>query len=79
MKNKLTFFMLASFLTLLTIAPIMAHSGEDQYGHHSMMSGYWGGINSMWIFGCIFMILGTIALVVFIVWMIKQTQQPMKK
>jgi len=76
MKNTLKTLIFTSFFFLLALAnPIMAHSGDDTYGHHSMMGGYWGGINGMWVFGWIFMLLIIIALVVFIVWMVKKIQQ----
>ena len=80
MKNRndidLKKFIFTSFFFLLALAnPIMAHSGDDSYGHHSMMGGYGGNMGGIWFFGWIFMLLIIIALVVFIVWMIKKIQQ----
>jgi uncharacterized membrane protein len=68
-------FMFPFFLFLIAFAqPIMAHSGEDYYGHHSMMGGYWG-MNGMWVFGWIFGLLIIVALVLFIVLMIEKIQK----
>jgi uncharacterized membrane protein len=41
------------------------------YGYGGMMSGF----GSMWLFGWLFMALVTVALVLFIVWLVKQLQK----
>lgn len=75
-------FMLSFFLFLIAFAqPIMAHAGDDYYGHHSMMGGYWGNMmsfgsmNGMWFFAWIFGLLIIVALVLLIVLMIKKIQR----
>jgi hypothetical protein len=77
MKSKKTRkFILTSSLFLMALAsPIMAHSGDDSYGHHSMMGGYWGNTGGTLIFGWLFMLLLIISLILFIIWMIKKIQQ----
>jgi uncharacterized membrane protein len=68
-------------LALLSIGIVMAHEGNDDYVHHGMMSSFYGGhgYGFMWIFGWIFMLLVFIALILFIVWLIKQIQEPVRK
>jgi len=76
MKSKFPIFILVGFFTLLTmISPIMAHTEDNEFGHHSMMGGYWG-INPINMFMGIFMILVIIA---FLFWAVQQKQQPTKK
>jgi len=41
------------------------------YGYGGMMSGF----GSMWLFGWLFMTLITVALVLFIVWLVRQLQK----
>jgi len=43
-------------------------------GYGGMMSGYYGGFGFMWLFGVLIMILFVIALILFILWLIKQMQ-----
>jgi uncharacterized membrane protein len=50
--------------------------GIGNWGYGHMMSGFYGGFGTMWLFGWFFMILVIVALVLFIVWMVKQIQQP---
>ena len=50
-------------------------SGMMDGGMMQMMGGYYGGFGGVWIFGFLFMILGSIALILFIVWLIKQLQK----
>ncbi len=61
---------------LVLISFVSAHTGDDNYGHHMMgnvigMNGMWG----MGIFGWIFAILILVALVLLIVWLVKQIQK----
>lgn len=53
---------------LLTLAS--AHTGEDDFSHHTMMGGY-GGVIFGWMFG----LLVVVALVLLIVWLIKEIQK----
>ena len=46
-------------------------------GGYGMMSGF--GFGSMWIFGFLFMTLILVALVLFILWLIKQLQEDKNK
>ena len=55
---------------------VTAHVGEDNFTHHEMMDwmhGY-GGIG-MGIFGWIFAVLIIVALILLIMWLIKQIQK----
>jgi len=49
-------------------------SGFGMMGFGSMMGNY--GFSGMWIFGFLFMVLILVALVLFIIWLIKQLQTP---
>ena len=63
------------FISLIGI--VNAHTGEDEYGHHDMMSGMmmgsFGGFGVL--FGWVFMILIIVALVLLILWLVKQIQK----
>jgi len=48
---------------------MMGYGGT--YGYGGMMSGF----GSMWLFGWLFMTLITVALVLFIVWLVRQLQK----
>ena len=77
--NKLTNLMVFSILILVSLAlPVLAHTGEDDYGHHGMMGGMMSGaygFGGMWLFGWAFAILVLVALVLLIVWLLKQIQK----
>lgn len=53
--------------------------GYNNYGMGGMMNWMGGGYGTMWIFGSIIWILVIIALVLFIMWLIKQLQNTGKK
>jgi len=62
-------------ILLVLTSFISAHTGEDDFGHH-MMGGVIGtGMWGMGIFGWIFGILVIVALVLLIIWLIKQIQK----
>jgi uncharacterized membrane protein len=64
----------------LGIGLVSAH-GESEVnydGHHGMMSGFYG-MYGMGVFGWIFMLLVFIALVLFIVWLVRQLQEGGRK
>jgi uncharacterized membrane protein len=65
-----------SFIALIfLISFVSAHTGDDDFGHH-MMGGVVGtGMWGMGIFGWIFMILIIVALILLIIWLIKQIQK----
>jgi len=53
-----------------------AHTGDDDFGHHMMGNVVYGtGMWGMGIFGWLFMILIIVALVLLIIWFIKQIQK----
>jgi len=53
--------------------------GFGNYGSYGGMMGNWGyGFGGMWIFGWLFMVLVSVALVLFIIWMVKQLQSNKK-
>lgn len=66
MKKLIFNFSLSIFL----INFVVAHAGEEEYSHHSMMSGF-----GMGFFGWLFITLIIITLVLLIVWLIKQIQK----
>ncbi|MEK6910574.1 MAG: hypothetical protein AABW82_02265 [Nanoarchaeota archaeon] len=73
MKNKeniITFFIL-----LLVVFFIFGGFGMisfDSYNSSGMMGNFGYGFGGMWIFGFLFMTLISVALVLFILWLIKQ-------
>ncbi len=83
-KSVLAFVSLSLLISLTGF--ISAHTGDDYYSHHSMMTGMIGfgdttgiwGFGFMWMFMWLFMILVIIALVLLIMWLIKQIQKPKK-
>jgi uncharacterized membrane protein len=80
MKAKQIAYLVMVSLVFFSLAvPVLAHEGDDYYNHHGMMSGFsgmgWFGMG----FGWIFMILIVVALVLFIVWLIKQIQEPKRR
>jgi len=74
-KAKILLIILSMILVLTTF--VSAHTGEDDYNHHSMMGsmiyGSYGQIG-MW-FGWALGLLILIILVLFIIWLIKQIQK----
>jgi uncharacterized membrane protein len=66
------------FLLLSFMSPVLAHAGDGDYDHHGMMSGSYAWFG-MGFFGWTFMILIVVALVLFIVWLVKQIQEPERK
>ncbi len=69
MKSRFLILMLISMLLLA--GPVLAHTGEDDYAHHSMMM--WG--DGMPLFSWLFGALVLIALILLIVWLVKQVQK----
>ena len=65
------------FVSLISF--VVAHTGEDDYAHHMAggMMGNWmmGGYGTGWFFGWLFMTLTIVALILLIVWLIKQIQK----
>lgn len=71
-KTSLIYFVLTLFVSLTGF--VSAHTGDDNFSHHGLM-----GSGFMWLFGLIFMILIVVALVLLIIWLIKQIQGPRKR
>ena len=60
-------------ILLSLVTTVLAHTGENEFAHHSMMGGVYGygGMFFGWVFG----ILVLVALVLLIFWLIKQIQK----
>lgn len=74
-KINLMFPIFASLISF-----VVAHTGEDDSAHHMTggMMGNWmmgGSGTGWWIFGWLFSILVLVALVLLIVWLVKQIQK----
>ena len=67
-------------IVLSLVTTVLAHTGEDDFAHHSMMGGMGGmmsgtfGMGGMF-FGWIFGLLIIVALVLLIIWLVKQIQK----
>ncbi len=82
MKAKqIAYLVMVSLVFVSLASPVLAHAGEDDYDHHGMMNGFYSGMGwlGMGFFGWIFMILIVVALVLFIVWLIKRIQEPKRR
>ena len=76
-QNKMKKISLA-LITGFLISFVSAHTGDDLSAHHDMMGwSSWGF--GMGLFGWTFMILVVVALVLLIVWLAKQIQEPKRK
>lgn len=71
MKKIIFSWMIFSLLVLGT--GLVIANGDDDYMHHGMMGGYYGGMFGF--FGWICMLLVVVALVLLIMWLIKQLQK----
>jgi uncharacterized membrane protein len=79
-KTGLIFLVLTLLISLTSF--VSAHSGEDDFAHHSFMGGMMSGAYGygfMWLFGWLFMLLVLVALVLLIMWLIKQIKRPQRK
>jgi hypothetical protein len=74
MKNKKSYLTIFGVFFLLSMTFLLAHGEEGIIDSHEedMMSGFYGSMFSMGIFGWLFMILIIVALTLFIVWLVKQ-------
>jgi len=64
-----------ALLFFSSIGLVLAHAGEDEYGHHGMMMGGFG----IGFFGAICMILVIVVLILLIIWLWKKIQEPSRK
>lgn len=73
--NKIVVVFVA--VLLFGVGFVSAHGEESSelYEEHHMMGGFYSGIFGMGFFGWIFMLLVVVALVLFIVWLVKQLQE----
>ena len=82
-NNRLILLIILGIFGIFSLlSSVLAHSGEDDFSHHEMMErgtmmGGWG-YGGM-IFGWLFSVLILVALVLFIVWLIKQIQKPPRR
>lgn len=75
--SKVSFLFVLTFV--ISIVLVTAHGAQDEMDqdHHDggMMSGFYGGMYGMGLFGWTFMVLIIVALVLFIVWLVQQLQE----
>jgi len=71
--KKINLIIFVLMLTLVLSNLVLAHTGEGYYGNH-MMDVWVGGYGWM-LFGWLFGVLFLVALVLLIVWLIKQIQR----
>jgi len=68
---------------LVAVAVIFVFSGfgmfgvGTSYGYSGMMGNY--GFSGMWVFGWLFMTLIFVALILFIIWLARQLQNPRRR
>ena len=77
--KKLSLILIILLSSLISLSGIViAHTGDDDYGHH-MMGGFMGtygmGMWGMGIFGWIFSLLIIVIFILLIAWLIKQIQK----
>ena len=70
MNKKLMGIFVLGIFSLVSL--VSSHTGDDEIGHHSMMGSY--GTSGM-LFGWLFMLLVIVALVLLVIWLIKQIQK----
>ena len=63
-------------IVIVVILALFLFSGFGMMGFGGMMGNY--SFSGMWIFGFLFMALILVALVLFIIWLIKQLQTPVR-
>jgi len=67
--------LLIGILTAVAVFLVLGVSGfGGMMGGYGMMGNWCYGFGGMWVFGWLFMILVIIALLLFIVWLVKQLQ-----
>lgn len=73
-ENNTIVIALIAVLIVLSFGFISPYGMMGNYSGYGMMSRFFPAFGFMWIFGGLFMILIAIALILFIVWLIKQIQ-----
>jgi uncharacterized membrane protein len=71
-------------IVVVVLALVFLFSGFGMMGFSGNYGGMMSGFNNfgfgfMWLFGWLFMALLLVALVLFIIWIVKQLQEPQKK
>lgn len=68
---------IGSYFLLVSFPLVLAHGEEeiDYDGHHEGMMDEFYGMMGMGFFGWIFMVLIVVALVLFIIWLVKELQK----
>ena len=76
MSDKENNVMLAVVIALIVLLALggFGMMGFSNWGTGGMMNGFYGGLGFMWLFGWLIMVLVVVALVLFILWLIKQLQ-----
>lgn len=67
-NHEVTFIIIGAILFVF----LVGGTGFGMMGYGGMMGGYYGGFGFMWLFGSIVMVLFTVALVLLILWLVKQ-------
>ncbi len=77
-NDNLVLTIVIIILALFAISTLFNTFSYNRYGYGmmSMMGNYWGGYGTMPVFGWLFMIVILIALILFIVWLVRQLQHP---
>ncbi|PIN94054.1 hypothetical protein COU56_03185 [Candidatus Pacearchaeota archaeon CG10_big_fil_rev_8_21_14_0_10_31_9] len=72
--------LILALVSILSLSLVSAQQNSGSYGcpGWGMMSGYYG-YGSGFIFSWVFMVLITVALVLLIIWIVRQLTQPIKK
>jgi len=68
---------LISGILIFLIDFVWAHAEGGDSDYHGMMSGFYG-MSGMWFFGGIFMILIIVALILLIIWLIREINEKPK-
>lgn len=71
MKIRLKQLSIVGLGLISSAGQVLAHAGEDEFAHHSGMMGWMYG-GSMGFFGWLIWLLVAVALILLIVWLIKQ-------
>ena len=75
MKNEQILMIAIIIIFVVVLFGLLSPYSMMCYGYYGgMMSGF-SAFGFMWLFGCLFVLLLIIALVLFIVWLIKQLQR----
>lgn len=71
-KENNTALIVIVAVLLFVVMSSFGMMGFGRYGGYGMMGGYYGGFGGMWLFGWLFMGLVFIALILAILWLVRQ-------